>query len=141
MLGEVIADTEVAVILTRWATRHSPATLNYQLGPTRSLCRESVPISLWSPAVRSVLVLRRPKRRPQDGWSSGSAAQRIRDLGVRPQHGYGRDLEANMPGTDRHRPASHATLSAHPGVSNEESNVSLGSRTRAHRTPTSARQC
>jgi hypothetical protein len=28
-------------------------------------------------------VLRRPKRRPQDGWSSGPATQRIRNLGAR----------------------------------------------------------
>ena len=41
---------------------------------------------------------------------------------------------------DLHRPAPGDTLPAHAGVSNREPNAPLGSRTRARRTSTSARQ-
>ena len=42
--------------------------------------------------------------------------------------------------SDRHQSAPGATVSAHPGVSNEKPNAPLETCTRARRTPTSARQ-
>jgi hypothetical protein len=42
--------------------------------------------------------------------------------------------------SDRHQPAPAATVSAHPAVSNDQPDAPLETCTRAHRTPTSARQ-
>src|SRR5215469_5316390 len=44
------------------------------------------------------------------------------------------------PAPDRHQAAPDTTLSPRDGVSNTELNEPLGSRTRAHRTPTLTRQ-